>query len=195
MANSWLTSITLTSSIASLITAISALTAFVFLRRQQIQTERQIIGATSRYMYEEMGRLLGILLDHPELRPFIYEGHALDQAATKEQRQQILALAGLYSDFFEQLLYQRTFGNLSVDEYSETWEHFTRTILTSSEVLRNYALDNPDYYGSAYLQFVRHMQASISEKSSEILLGSNNAGTNLPQSQSIPPDSETVVGT
>jgi hypothetical protein len=161
---SWLTWAALTSSAASLITAIAALVAFIFLSRQQRQTERQIAGATSRYMYEEMSKLLGIVLENPDLRPFIYEGRPLERASTSRQRERILSVAGLYSDFFEQLMYQRKFGNLSNDEYSGTWQRFVNTILASSSVIRNYALENPSFYATVYVDLVRSIHESVSVK-------------------------------
>ena len=91
----WLNWATLVSSAASLTTAVAALIAFIFLKRQQMQTERQITGTTSRYMYEEMSKLLGMLPTNPDLRPFIYEGRRLDSAITDDQRCRVLAIAGL----------------------------------------------------------------------------------------------------
>jgi hypothetical protein len=154
MTTVWLDWATLVSSGASLIIAAAALIAFIFLNRQQRQAERQIVGATSRYMYEEMSKLLEILIENPGLRPFIYESRPLDHATTENQQQQVLAIAGLYSDFFEQLLYQRKFGNLSEEEFFGTWQSFITTIISSSSVLRDYATLNPSYYGTEYMELV-----------------------------------------
>lgn len=190
MTTVWLNWATLASSAASLITAIAALIAFVFLKIQQRQTERQITGTTSRYMYEEMSKLLGILLENPDLRPFIYEGRSLDLAATESQRQQVLAIAGLYSDFFEQLLYQRNFGNLSKDEYAGTWQQFINTILASSTVLRDFALQNRSYYGAEYMDLVMAIQGAIDVSAVRAYPISGNTVPSSPTSPTDEPSTE-----
>jgi hypothetical protein len=160
---SWATWATLASSVAAVLTAVATLVAFIFLRHQQQQTERQINGATSRYMYEEMSKLLGIFLDKPELRPFIYDGKPIDDGMSAEQKQQVLALAGLYADFFEQLLYQRTFGNLSVEEYESTWSEFIQTLLSASVVLREFAIANSSLYSPQFVTLVAECAPSLTE--------------------------------
>lgn len=155
----WLDWATFASSVAAIITAAAALVAFGFLRNQQEQVERQIIGSTSRYMYEEMSSLLALLLDRPRLRRILYEGEQLDAKASADCRAEADVILGLYADFLEQLIYQRDFGNLARAEYDNTWSGFTESLLTCSGELRDYISRKSAFYSP---NFVAHVQ-EISE--------------------------------
>lgn len=151
---SWIQWASLASSGAAVVTAIAAVIAFSFLRHQQSQIERQIRGTTSRFMYEEMSRLLCVFIERPELRPYIYEGKTLDSTLDPLDHQRVLAVAGLYADFFEQLLYQHNFGNLSSAEYTATWVTFSTAVLGQSPVICQHVSSNPKYYSRDFVEYV-----------------------------------------
>ncbi len=61
-------------------------------------------------------------------------------------KQQVIAVAAHYADFFDAVLLQGTLGNIAVHEYIEVWQGFIGNMLQTSEVIRQYVLDHESWY-------------------------------------------------
>ncbi|HEX5925195.1 MAG TPA: hypothetical protein VFY45_15290 [Baekduia sp.] len=141
---------------AALASSLLAVVGLVVLRRQMRQSERSLLGDTSQFCYESMSVLLQQLVTHPRLRPYLYENATLPSSMSDgELRQQILAMAAQYADFFDALLLQEALGNISAHEYNSVWRRFTRHMLSSSSAIRDYCLEHPNWYSPELLVLAR----------------------------------------
>ena len=134
-------------SCAALVSSLIAVAGVVLLRRQIQHSERTLLGSTSQFCYEGMSSLLSVLVEHPHLRPYLYENAPLpSERERNDLRQQLFAIAGWYADFFDAILQQESLGNVPVAEYLHVWEGFIRNTLENSSVVRNYCLGHPTWY-------------------------------------------------
>lgn len=131
---------------AALLSALAAIVAVVVLRRQLKQSERTLLGSTSQFCYQSMTQLLQILIDKPHLRPYLYESKQMPSDNEPDLKQQVIAVAAHYADFFDAVLLQGTLGNIAVHEYIEVWQGFIGNMLQTSEVIRQYVLDHESWY-------------------------------------------------
>lgn len=145
----WLTSLVSWGALASSLVAIAG---FLFVQRQVRQSERSLLGSTSQFCYQSMSALLMVLIDKPHLRPYLYENRPLPPPDEDgELRQQVLALAAHYADFFDALLLQDLLGNVPVHEYISVWKGFIQDMLTRNAVIRQYCVDHPTWYSPELL--------------------------------------------
>ena len=131
---------------AALLSALAAIVAVVVSRRQLKQSERTLLGSTSQFCYQSMTQLLQILIDKPHLRPYLYESKQMPSDNEPDLKQQVIAVAAHYADFFDAVLLQGTLGNIAVHEYIEVWQGFIGNMLQTSEVIRQYVLDHESWY-------------------------------------------------
>jgi hypothetical protein len=144
---------------AALISALLAIAGLLVVRRQLRQAERSLLGATSQFCYASMSALLEILIDKPYLRPYLYEGAPLPNEDDTDLRQQVLAVAAHYADFFDTILLQGRLGNVSVHEYMHVWKGFIQSMLRTSPTIRNYCLEHPSWYSPALAEFASKAQS------------------------------------
>jgi hypothetical protein len=131
---------------AALLSSLAAIIGVLAIRNQLRQSERTLLGSTSQFCYTSMTQLLQILIDKPHLRPYLYEGKSVPSDDQPDLRQQVLAIAAHYADFFDAVLLQGTLGNIAVHEYIEVWQGFISNMLQSSQVIRDYVLDHESWY-------------------------------------------------
>jgi len=132
---------------AALVSSLVAIVGVFALRRQLRQSERSLLGSTSQFCYGAMSALLQVQIDKPHLRPFIYESKPLPvEGVDDDLREQVLALAANYADFFDAVLLQGALGNVSVYEYINVWKRFIDHMLSASPIIREYCLSNPTWY-------------------------------------------------
>lgn len=155
---SWLTSAVSWAALASSVFAVAGLAV---LRRQFKQSERTLLGNTSQFCYESMSILLQQLVANPHLRPYLYDNEPVPSAATEPVLvQQVLALAAQYVDFFDALILQEQLGNISAYEYQSVWRRFIRHMLASSNAIRGYCLEHPNWYSPGLVALARAADAS-----------------------------------
>jgi hypothetical protein len=150
------TPLTAAVSWAALISALVALVGIWVLRRQFQQAERSLLGSTSQFCYEAMSTLLQQLVTYPQLRPYLYDNQPVPSSeADAVLRQQVLAIAAQYADFFDALVLQQALGNIQSDEYNDVWRRFIRHMLTTSDAIRDYCVGHPNWYTPALVDMAR----------------------------------------
>jgi hypothetical protein len=145
-ASSSASDLTTAVSWAALASALMAMAGVWAVRRQSIQAERSLLGSTSQFCYESMSKLLQQLVTNPELRPYLYENESLSDGADPALRQQVLAIAAQYVDFFDAVMLLESLGNVHDEEFSTVWRRFIRHMLTTSVAIRRYCLDHQNWY-------------------------------------------------
>ncbi len=96
-----------------------------------------------------MSTLLQQLVTNPQLRPYLYENESLSDGTDPALRQQVLAIAAQYADFFDAVMLLESLGNVHSEEFSTVWRRFIRHMLTTSAAIRGYCLDHRNWYTPA----------------------------------------------
>lgn len=143
----WLTLGLLTATVSGVITS------FYFLYRQQgllaSQTESLRISlrtAGGASLHEWHMQISQVLLSHPNLRPFIYEGRdpaAVELSSESVQRLDVLVEALL--DTFEHALWLEDQG-ADLRGGADAWDAYMRDIIGNSPAVKNYLLAHKDWY-------------------------------------------------
>lgn len=114
--------------------AASAPTAyFVSIKQHEVDTYRLLSDKGSHLMEQ--------LVNHPELRPYIYENKELcedENHTCKKMRQRVLAIAEMWIDFSEYVVLMR--AKLS-EEDRLGWENYLCFVYNSSTVIQDYISD------------------------------------------------------
>jgi hypothetical protein len=105
-----------------------------------------------------MSTLLQQLVANPQLRPYLYESQALPDDADIALRQQVLAIAAQYADFFDALMLLDSLGNVHDHEFTTVWHRFIRHMLTTSAAIREYCLDHQNWYTPALITLAREIE-------------------------------------
>jgi hypothetical protein len=142
--------------IAGLASALVALVGVLVVNRQLKLSKNTLLGGTSQFCYETMNRLLEILIDKPQLRPFLYEGVLLESISdSPDLQQQVIAISAYYADFFDAILLQQSLGNVHVEEYLHVWKGFIATMLITGPTIRSYCLQHPSWYSPELVELAR----------------------------------------
>jgi hypothetical protein len=105
-----------------------------------------------------MSTLLQQLVANPQLRPYLYESQPLPDDADIALRQQVLAIAAQYADFFDALMLLDGLGNIHDHEFTTVWRRFIQHMLTMSEAIRGYCLDHQNWYTPALVTLAREIE-------------------------------------
>ena len=120
----------LTSAILSAL--IAAVTANHFSKKQHEVDTKALLS-------DKGSHLMAQLVNHPELRPYIYGNKELCESGTSEcekLRQRVLAIAEMWVDFSEYVVLMKK--HLSKKEDQLRWEDYLCYVYNTSPVIRNY---------------------------------------------------------
>lgn len=128
------------------------LAGFVLVRNQLRADRRALETQTSWQMYETSIGILTVFVEHPEIRPYFYDGLA---APTEEPlRSRVLATAELVADHMESVVLSQDAVAAST---GTVWVRYMQGIYRRSPVLRSFlAPENEGYrYADAFLELLR----------------------------------------
>lgn len=123
--------------------------------RQLAQQTCHNSTATIATLYKEIAvqmiEIDKIFIDHPMLRPFMYDNKPLSEAENGQQSNQVLALAETFIDFFDLIA-----TSLKISEEYQTheifqkhlkeWLTFIKSMYQTSPAIRKTIQDKPDWW-------------------------------------------------
>jgi hypothetical protein len=137
---------------------------FTYQAQQMAKQSRESAAATRASVYqaitEQMLNIDRLFITNPELRPYVYEGAALP--AEEPLRTQVLALAELFVDFFDNFVTQS--GQIPPQLY-EPWRRYARSVMQSSPAACAFWNENREWY-SELLQEMLDPYSSAGDNSS-----------------------------
>lgn len=128
------------------------LAGFVLVRNQLRAERRSLETQTSWQMYETSISILTVFVEHPEIRPYFYDGRP---APTEEPlRSRVLATAELVADHMESVVLSQDAVQAGT---GAVWVRYMQGIYRRSPVLRWFlAHENEGYrYADAFLDLLR----------------------------------------
>jgi hypothetical protein len=108
--------------------------------------KRSINGTSSSQVYTYSIDLVRLMIEHPELRRYVYRGETPPKDGAEADR--VAAFFGGFNDLMEFVYAQRRLDILPEQEFNETWKPYFASLLARSPGLRNYVLENPDFYST-----------------------------------------------
>ena len=126
----------------SLVAVVISLSSVVYQVQQNLLVREQNEIAVHGMLIERNARLLELLLENPDTRPFFYDNQPLPNDNPRLQGQ-ALTLAEMWTDFFEQVMIQSE--NLPED-MAPTWTNYARDMHSSSTAIQVYFDENCGWY-------------------------------------------------
>jgi len=126
----------------SLIAIAISLSAVLYQVQQNLLVRTQNEIAVHGMLIERNARLLELLLENPETRPFFYDNRPLPTNDPILEGK-VLTLAEMWTDFFEQVMIQS--DNLPED-MAPTWKSYARDMHSSSTAIQAYFAENCAWY-------------------------------------------------
>lgn len=118
---------------------------FAYQAQQMANQSRASVTATRASVYQaiasQMQDIDRLFITHPELRPYVYENKPVP--TVEPMRTQVLALAELFVDFFDNFMAQS--GQIPGDLY-EPWCRYARSIMQSSPAVCAFWNENREWY-------------------------------------------------
>lgn len=150
--------------------ALISLVGFVFLSLQLRHNRQAIEAQTEAHIYSMGLEAYKVMIEHPEIGPYIYEGQPLP--AHGPQRYQAFSAFELFCDYFEFIILQE--DSVSPD-VRDSWIRYMTKLFQSSVALQQFVYTRQDQYTPQFL--------AMYQKAIEPLLsnGAGVSGTAVPQ--------------
>lgn len=138
---------------------------------QTIQTKlsRDAVQAQTWQILTQQGSDISrIFLDHPNLRPYFYDGKPLDK--TDPNFNAVMAVSEMYLDFIEGFQDDYVFALPGMAKDGESrllWDKYFKDMFASSPALRTYAKEKQNWYSTDFAAYaptenrqLKHIAAS-----------------------------------
>jgi hypothetical protein len=132
-----------------------AVVGFVIVIRQVRQVRQALHSETQSRLYAEVNELLKVFFAYPELRPFFYEGRAMDRTHADYDRTWMLA--GAFVAHFEHVVLQE--NNLP-EQIRPHWVKYIQGMYATSPIIRQHMADNADWFSMRLHEIVRAVQSA-----------------------------------
>ena len=125
----------------------------VFILRAQLQHTRRTIGsASAQASYALWVSVDQFFVDHPDLRPFIYEARSLNTSMDENLRWRIESALDMYVDSMANLFHQLPNFN---NEEAEAYGNFLKERYQTQPPLKRFLDDNARWYPNSFVRFLR----------------------------------------
>jgi hypothetical protein len=109
---------------------------------RQTKISNALAGTTASQQASSMREIYAIFIDHPELRPYFYDGKPCPARETRRAR--VLAVAEMFADAIEGNLI--TSQLISISESHEDWITYCRHMVATSPALAGLVEDHPEWW-------------------------------------------------
>jgi hypothetical protein len=125
--------------------AIATIFGFFFIWKQIGREQRSLETQTSWTMYETSIGVLNVFVEHPELRPYFYDGVPLPTTDSKDlgpTRSQVLAVAEVVADHLENIVNSGEDGAIDENTYY-VWVKYMYLLGLRSPTMQAFLSDKP----------------------------------------------------
>jgi hypothetical protein len=138
MKSSW---IELIKAFGPIIGALISLLGFIFLIRQIRLNRLSLENQTRSSIYQLSYNVYRLFIEHPDLRPYFYDGKALPES--EPERSKVLAAAELLTDFFESIVHS---SHIIDPDLRGTWFRYMQDTYRHNPVFQDYIETRGDHY-------------------------------------------------
>ena len=131
----------LTPIVVSALALIVSLTGVVYQQSQNTINLQQKELAVHSMLIERNARILELLLEHPDTRPYFYDNEKLPEDNILLGK--TMTLAEMWTDFFEQVLIQEEH---IPKHMAITWQDYASDMHTSSTAIQKYFAESCAWY-------------------------------------------------
>ena len=137
-------------TIAAIGTLALALIGFPLIIYQIRQLERAVQGDTQEKMFSRCHDISQLMLQYPEVRPYILDGAQVPQ--DDQIKAKVIAFVEILGDFLELLYFQRQ--NMT-DEVWQSWDSYIHDVYKRCPELAAYYGKNAAWYYAPFLEYLR----------------------------------------
>jgi len=116
------------------------------------QVNQTVAAETHSKLYDHYTNVVGMLLEHPHLRAYLYDGAPLEKTASNELKSQCDTMCELMAGLLEHAWLQH--GNLPPSSWRQCWMQFIKARIQESPSLQVFLDKNKEWYVKEFRDYI-----------------------------------------